>query len=205
MYRLPTKNWSAACRAFSLVLRVHRARQPVFAVVGEFERMLEVARLGDREHRAEDLFLEDARAAIDVGDHGRLDVVAVARRRPAAREQPPFVLPGLDVVEDRLLRALADHRSHVVAGLVGLAHPDRLDPFRHLGDELVVDRLASTMAREHAEHFCPWYPKADCTTPVTACSRSASRSTMMASLPPISATTRLIQIWPFLRLARPVR
>ncbi len=52
------------------------------------------------------------------------------------------------------------------------------------------------IAREQAEHFCPWKPKADCTTPVAASSRSVSASTMMASLPPISATTRLIQICP---------
>ena len=56
------------------------------------------------------------------------------------------------------------------------------------------------MAREQAEHFCPWYPNADHSTPLTALSRSASRSTTMASLPPISAITRLIQIWPLLRL-----
>ena len=50
-----------------------------------------------------------------------------------------------------------------------------------------------TMAREQAEHFCPWNPKADTATPSTAASTSASSSTMMASLPPISATTRLSQ------------
>ena len=27
---------------------------------------------------------------------------------------------------------------------------------------------SSTMAREHAEHFCPWNPKAACATPSTA-------------------------------------
>ena len=56
---------------------------------------------------------------------------------------------------------------------------------------------SSTISREHAEHFCPWKPKADATTAVAASSRFfQSRSTMMASLPPISATTRLIQSWP---------
>ena len=57
------------------------------------------------------------------------------------------------------------------------------------------------MAREQAEHFCPWNPNAPMATPSTASATSASESTTMQSLPPISATTRLIQIWPFWVLA----
>src|ERR1039458_6823238 len=57
------------------------------------------------------------------------------------------------------------------------------------------------MAREQAEHFCPEYPNAETATPSTALSRSQSASTTMASLPPISAITRLIQIWPGCALA----
>ena len=38
---------------------------------------------------------------------------------------------------------------------------------------------SSTMAREHAEHFCPWNPNAACATPSTAESISASASTMI--------------------------
>ena len=55
---------------------------------------------------------------------------------------------------------------------------------------------SSMMAREHAEHFCPWNPNAACATPSTAESRSASASTMMASFPPISRMVRLIHICP---------
>src|SRR5262249_37582312 len=55
---------------------------------------------------------------------------------------------------------------------------------------------STTTTPEHAEHFCPEYPKADATTPSTAASRSAVSSTTMVSFPPISATTRLIQICP---------
>src|SRR5271168_1085715 len=54
------------------------------------------------------------------------------------------------------------------------------------------------MAREQAEHFCPLKPNADAATPSTAESISASSQTTMESLPPISSTVRLIQIWPFL-------
>ena len=49
---------------------------------------------------------------------------------------------------------------------------------------------SSTITREQAEHFCPWKPNPLCTTATTASSRSASSSTMIAFLPPISAITR---------------
>lgn len=44
--------------------------------------------------------------------------------------------------------------------------------------------------REQALHFCPWYPKAELTTPRSASSGSASLSRMIAFLPPISAVIR---------------
>src|SRR5215831_8907069 len=57
------------------------------------------------------------------------------------------------------------------------------------------------MAREQAEHFWPWNPKAAAVTPSTAASRLLSESTTIESLPPISSTVRLIQIWPLAVLA----
>ena len=101
MYRLPTKNCSRALRIFSRIVGEDRARQPVFGIVGQLERVIEIARLGHRQHRAENLFLEDARLGIDVGDHGRLHEIAVARRRAAARDQPAFLLADLDVFQNR--------------------------------------------------------------------------------------------------------
>jgi hypothetical protein len=87
-----------AFRIFRLIVGVDRAGQPVLGVVGQFQRMIEVRALRHRQHRAEDLFLENARLRIDVGNHGRLDEIAVAFRRPAARDQPAFFLAGLDIV-----------------------------------------------------------------------------------------------------------
>ena len=49
---------------------------------------------------------------------------------------------------------------------------------------------AVTITLEQALHFWPAKPKALETTPSTASSRSASLSTTMAFLPPISQTTR---------------
>ena len=47
--------------------------------------------------------------------------------------------------------------------------------------------LPTTTTRLAALHFCPAYPKAECTTPPTARSRSASSSTITAFFPPSSA------------------
>ena len=53
------------------------------------------------------------------------------------------------------------------------------------------NRSPMPMRRDAAEHFCPAYENALCTIAGTATSRSASVSTTIAFLPPISATTRL--------------
>jgi hypothetical protein len=51
--------------------------------------------------------------------------------------------------------------------------------------------LACRINREQALHFCPLYPKAESMTPAMAKSRSASSSTKMAFLPPVSKISRL--------------
>ena len=83
--------------------------------------MLEIAGPRDGQHGAEDLLLEEARFGVDVGDDGGLNEVAFAGRGSAAGEQAPFLLPDLDVVEDRAAGAFVDHRAHVVARVFGRA------------------------------------------------------------------------------------
>ena len=68
------------------------------------ERLVEVLDLDDREHRAEDLLLRDARRRLDVGDDRRLDEVALRGPGLAAGDEAAFLLADPDVVED-LLRA----------------------------------------------------------------------------------------------------
>src|SRR5258708_4705312 len=55
---------------------------------------------------------------------------------------------------------------------------------------------ATRIARERAEHFCPWKPNAEVTMAFAAASTSAVSSTMIESLPPISRMVRLIHFWP---------
>ena len=67
------------------------ARQAVWRVVGDANRVV-VAVVGDhREHRSEDLFLSDPGVVAQTGDHGGLDEeadIAVRRATAAARERP---------------------------------------------------------------------------------------------------------------------
>src|SRR5579863_10104683 len=83
------------------ILRVDRARQAEFAVVGERQRFVEVFGLGDGENGAEDLFAENPRLWSDIRDHGWFDEVTLAFRLRAARHQTAFLLPGIDIAEDR--------------------------------------------------------------------------------------------------------
>src|ERR1035438_6235249 len=58
------------------IARIDRAGEPVFAIVGELQGMLEIAGASDRQHGAEDLLAEYARGAIDVGENGGRDKIA---------------------------------------------------------------------------------------------------------------------------------
>jgi hypothetical protein len=52
------------------VIGEDRAGQPVLRIVGQFQGVLEVVGLGDGQHRAENLLLEDAVLGLDVGNDG---------------------------------------------------------------------------------------------------------------------------------------
>ena len=56
-------------------------------------------------------------------------------------QQPPFALPGLDVLPDRLLRPRADHGTHVVRRIIRLTHGDLLRTRLELFEEPIVNRL----------------------------------------------------------------
>src|ERR1019366_6446089 len=101
--------------------------------------MIEVARFGHRQHRAENLFLKDARLGLHVRDYRGRDEVAFAWDRRSPDHYATFALAGFDVFEDGLARARADHRAHVVGGII--RRPDRefSGSLLNFGQELVVD------------------------------------------------------------------
>jgi len=49
---------------------VDGAGQTELGIVGDFEGVIEIARLDDDQHRAEDLFLLERRLRGDIGEHG---------------------------------------------------------------------------------------------------------------------------------------
>ena len=61
------------------IARPHAAGQPVDGVVGDAHRVVFVLVGDDRQHRAEDLLLRDGHVGAHVGEHGRLDVVALGQ------------------------------------------------------------------------------------------------------------------------------
>src|SRR5262249_6145241 len=137
-------------RALQLFARtgVNGAGQPELGVVGDVERVIEIARLDYGQHRPEDLFLSQPRGGSDVSNDSGLDEVALARLpgRTAAVNEPAFLLADLDVIQNTLHRLLIDHRTH---GLVfcGIAHGDLADPVFQALEEDVINLLVDDGAR----------------------------------------------------------
>src|SRR5215471_19088273 len=81
---------------FDLVPRpgVDGAGESELGVVGDVERVFEVAGFDHRKDGPEDLFLRDARVGHDVGDDGGLDVISTVRiaDRVAAVDYIAFAL-----------------------------------------------------------------------------------------------------------------
>ena len=161
------------------------------------ERLVEVLDLHDGEHRAEDLLAGEPRVRLR------------RRRRPSARRSSPAW--GRPCRRRR--RALPSCRCRCTPGSSSARRSLMTAPITFFRVAHVADRerfglrddalqqiarrpSGARSAREQAEHFWPWKPKAAATMPFAASSRSAVSSTMIASLPPISRIARLIQIWP---------
>ncbi len=102
--------------------------------------MVEVSGLDDGEHRPEDLFARDAGLGGEIDDDGRLDKVTVPFGATATEQQSAFCFTDLDVVEDRLVLALIDDRTHVGVSVEGRTDCHGLPrQLHHLINDLVVD------------------------------------------------------------------
>ena len=111
------------------------------------QRLIEIFGFGNRQHRAENLFLKNLRAWRDVGDDRGRDEVSFSVLSAAAGDQPALALADLDVVQDRTPCAVADHGAHIVRRIVRGAHLDARDPGLELFQELVVNLLVHDRAR----------------------------------------------------------
>ena len=101
------------------VARPDGGGQAVERAVAALDHLVDVLELQDAHHRPEDLVPGDRHLVLHVGEDGRLDEVALARRRgsPPVSSFAPSFLPALDVAQDlvelllRHLRALLGRRG----------------------------------------------------------------------------------------------
>ena len=175
------------------VLREDARVEPVAAVVGEPHGLVGVAHLHDRQRRAEGLLGHDLHRVVDAGEHGRLEELARARARPCRRpapRRPCRPRPG------RGLRTISICGGNVIAptstwpGSPGRA----LAQLARLRDDLLRrTRRRPAPRRRRARPRCRSGRCCDiahCTAMFAARSTSASRSTIIGSLPPSSSEHR---------------
>jgi len=168
--------------------RVDGSGQGVGRVVGQGDGFVEVRGPQHGQDRAEDLF--PGQAVFGPGCLPPHERGIVARAFGGGVRRARDLHCGRWPRTPRLAAlGVIHHRAMKLPG----PRPVRWTGFRRPrpGGARTGHRWSRTITREQAEHFWPWKPKAEYTTPITASSRSASSSMMMAFLPPISATTRL--------------
>ena len=104
---------------FSGLREIDAAGQGVGGAVGDGERFVEVLRLQDGEHGAEDFFLGDGRRRRHVGEDVRGDVGAFAHEKAeiAGVGEPGFLLALFDVAEDALAGFVVDDGADLAAGI----------------------------------------------------------------------------------------
>src|SRR4029077_19533162 len=100
-----------------------------------------------RQHWTKNLFLEDPRFRIHVGNNRWSDEISISRRSRTACNHAAFLLSYVDVIQDRFPGALVDHRAHVVTGLI--RRTDRQARYLNLQllQKLIVNRLSDDGAR----------------------------------------------------------
>jgi len=130
--------------------RLDRAGQAVGGIIGDAHRIVIVLIGNDNQHGAEDFFLGDAHRIVDVGEQGRLDVVAAAfrERRFAARHQPgSFRLADFDIVQHAVELRLRHHRAHHLVHRFRIAKGRGFEHLLEDGDGLLVARAGNEQPR----------------------------------------------------------
>ena len=94
------------------VSRINRARQTVLRIVRHLHGVVEIPSLRHRENRAKDLFLKNTSLRINIRNHRRRNEKSSPRIAIPAGQKPAFLLPNLDISQNRFLRPRADHRAH---------------------------------------------------------------------------------------------
>ena len=148
---------------------VDRARQAVARVVRDGERLVEAVDRDDREDRPEDLLLLEERAAPSRRrrSSGRCSSPAGRGRgrrggacpRPCPSRSPRRMLCVRDAFATGPVKTQGSSQGSPTG--ISFAFSRTISTSRPW-------TRRSTMRREQAEHFCPWKPNAERTTPVEA-------------------------------------
>ncbi|MNX95546.1 hypothetical protein D3C86_1278240 [compost metagenome] len=131
--------WNQAVH-LAQVVGIQCRRQAVGRVVGQGQRVFFIVeRCGDQ-HRAEDLFLDNAHVIAAIGEDGRLDEEARAIDRLAAVDQfGAFGLAGFDVLGHALLLQRRDQRADEAVRVQARGHFQGARVGDQLTQEFVVD------------------------------------------------------------------
>src|SRR6516164_6162390 len=122
--------------------------QAVGAVVGQRDRFVLVVERYDRDHRSEDLLLEQPARGGDVGEHGRVDEVALAVEPvPTGDDLDAVRLALVEVTHDAGELLLADQRTDQAALVLGAALRQPVREVRQALHELLVDAALDEDAR----------------------------------------------------------
>ena len=141
-------------------------------------------------HRPEDFLAGDAHLVGRFGEQRRLQVVArrlALQQFAAGGELGAFLLADLDVVGVLLELARIDHRADLDALLQRIADLEVAHALGQRLDELVVDAFGDDDARRRRAALAGREERRSARRVSTATLRSASSSTMVGFLPPISS------------------
>ena len=144
--QIPHEKQFLRLRNLLFVGSVNRPRQPILSSVRQFNGMIEILGLSHRQHRTKHFFLKQTRVNRNIGNDRRLQIIPIARRLATTRHQPAFLLSNLDVIQNRFLRALADHRPHRMIEASRIANRQRRRLRSQLLNELVIDGLVDNGA-----------------------------------------------------------
>ena len=170
------------------------AERPKLDVIRNTDRVLEIPRGQHREHGAEDLFLRDTHRRLHIGEHcwSREVAAGVDARREAfapTRQASALPLSDPDVLENRAELLFVNRRPDLDAGLEAIADLELAMRARTSASVNGSAMGASTITREVAVQRWPVEKNAELITLATASGMSASASTTVGFLPPISSCT----------------
>ena len=129
------------------VARPHRRCEPVFHAVGPPQCFVFVGESLHRHHRAEDLVLDHLVVLLEVGDHGRLEVVPVSPDRRSARDHARVRRRAIEESRDACQLVRIVHRTESVLARRRRTGGGRGRVLGERGDEFAVDLRSAHDAR----------------------------------------------------------